>query len=106
MSQSVVLPMGGHHGTSGGRSGRSRLRWRQPDSGTVSAVHGLDAGIERAAASYCLVETARIDGLDPEDYLRQVLERIPGASDQPHRRVAALKHRPALHAPERGKMAA
>lgn len=37
---------------------------------------GSDAGGERAAAFYSLVETAKLNGLDPEDYLRQVFERI------------------------------
>jgi transposase len=37
---------------------------------------GSDAGGERAAAIYSLTETAKLNGLDPEDYLRQVLERI------------------------------
>jgi len=37
---------------------------------------GSDAGGERAAAAYTLTETAKLNALDPEDYLRQVLERI------------------------------
>ena len=37
---------------------------------------GSDAGGERAAAIYSLTETAKLNGLDPEDYLRQVLARI------------------------------
>ena len=37
---------------------------------------GSDAGGERAAAIYSLTETAKLNMLDPEDYLRQVLERI------------------------------
>ena len=37
---------------------------------------GSDAGGERAAAIYSLTETAKLNALDPEDYLRQVLERI------------------------------
>jgi transposase len=37
---------------------------------------GSDAGGERAAAIYTLTETAKLNLLDPEDYLRQVLERI------------------------------
>jgi len=37
---------------------------------------GSDAGGERAAAAYSLIETAKLNGLDPEDYLRHVLERI------------------------------
>ena len=37
---------------------------------------GSDAGGERAAAIFSLTETAKLNMLDPEDYLRQVLERI------------------------------
>lgn len=38
---------------------------------------GSDAGGERAAAIYSLIETAKLNGLDPEAYLRNVLTRIP-----------------------------
>jgi transposase len=37
---------------------------------------GADAGGERAAAIYTLLGTAKLNGLDPEGYLRHVLERI------------------------------
>jgi transposase len=37
---------------------------------------GSDAGGERAAAAYTLIETAKLNGLDPEAYLRDVLGRI------------------------------
>jgi len=37
---------------------------------------GSDAGGERAAAIYSLVQSAHLNGLDPEHYLRHVLERI------------------------------
>ena len=37
---------------------------------------GSDTGGERAAAIYSLIETAKLHGLDPEAYLRHVLERI------------------------------
>ncbi len=48
---------------------------------------GSDDGGERAAAIYSLTETAKLNGLDPEDYLRQVLERI---ADHPAKRVHEL----------------
>jgi transposase len=48
---------------------------------------GSDAGGERAAAIYSLTETAKLHALDPEDYLRQVLERI---ADHPVKRVHEL----------------
>jgi transposase len=37
---------------------------------------GADSGGERAAAMYSLLETAKLQGLNPEAYLRHVLERI------------------------------
>jgi hypothetical protein len=48
---------------------------------------GSDAGGERAAAIYSLVETAKLNGLDPEAYLRNVLERI---ADYPINRIDEL----------------
>jgi hypothetical protein len=48
---------------------------------------GSDAGGERAAIIYTLVESAKLYGLDPEDYLRRVLERI---ADHPIARIAEL----------------
>lgn len=37
---------------------------------------GSDAGGERAAAMYSLMGTAKLNGIDPQAYLRHVLERI------------------------------
>ena len=37
---------------------------------------GSDAGGERAAAIYSLIGTAKLNDLDPEAYLRYVLDRI------------------------------
>ncbi len=48
---------------------------------------GSDAGGERAAALYSLVETAKLNGLDPIRYLRAVFERI---ADHPINRVHEL----------------
>jgi transposase len=48
---------------------------------------GSDAGGERAAALYSLVETAKLNGLDPEAYLRDVLGRI---ADHPINRIDEL----------------
>jgi transposase len=48
---------------------------------------GSDAGGERAAAIYSLIGTAKLNGLDPEAYLRHVLERI---ADHPINRVEEL----------------
>lgn len=48
---------------------------------------GSDAGGCRAAAIYSLIETAKLNGLDPEAWLRDVLTRI---ADHPINRVADL----------------
>jgi transposase len=48
---------------------------------------GSDAGGERAAAVYTLVESAKLNGLDPEAYLREVLGRI---ADHSINRIAEL----------------
>ena len=48
---------------------------------------GSDAGGVRAAAIYSLIETAKINGLDPEAYLCHVVQRI---ADHPVNRVAEL----------------
>lgn len=48
---------------------------------------GSDKGGERAAAIYSLIQTAKLNGLDPEAWLRNVLDRI---ADHPINRVAEL----------------
>jgi hypothetical protein len=48
---------------------------------------GSDAGGERAAAIYSLVGSAKLNGLDPEAYLREVLTRI---ADHPINRIEEL----------------
>jgi transposase len=48
---------------------------------------GSDAGGERAAAIYSLLGSAKLNGLDPELYLQQVLERI---ADHPINRITDL----------------
>jgi transposase len=48
---------------------------------------GSDAGGERAAGVYSLIGTAKLNGLDPEAYLRYVLERI---AEYPINRVKDL----------------
>lgn len=48
---------------------------------------GSDAGGERAAAIYSLIGSARLNGIDPEAYLRFVIERI---ANHPVNRVAEL----------------
>jgi transposase len=48
---------------------------------------GSDSGGNRAAAIYSLIETCKLDGLDPEAYLRDVLTRI---ADYPINRITEL----------------
>lgn len=48
---------------------------------------GADSGGERAATIYSLVGSAKLNGLDPEAYLRHVLARI---ADHPINRIAEL----------------
>jgi hypothetical protein len=48
---------------------------------------GSDAGGERAAALYSLVETAKLNGVDPMAYLTEVFRRI---ADHPINRIDEL----------------
>jgi len=48
---------------------------------------GSNAGGERAASMYSLIETAKLNGLDPEAYLREVLQRV---ADHPVNRIDEL----------------
>ncbi|HVC91763.1 MAG TPA: IS66 family transposase [Acidobacteriaceae bacterium] len=48
---------------------------------------GSDRGGESAAAIYSLIGTAKLNGVDPETYLREVLSRI---ADHPINRIAEL----------------
>jgi transposase len=48
---------------------------------------GSDTGGERAAVAYSLIGTARLNAVDPESYLRHVLQRI---ADHPINRVQDL----------------
>jgi transposase len=48
---------------------------------------GSDCGAERAAVFYSLIGSAKLNGLDPEAYLRYVLSRI---ADHPIRRIEEL----------------
>lgn len=48
---------------------------------------GSDAGGRRAAAIYTLIETAKLNGIDPRAWLADVLARLP---DHPAKRIAEL----------------
>jgi transposase len=48
---------------------------------------GSDAGGDRAAAIYSLIGSAKLNGLDPEFYLRTVLAQI---ADHPISRIEEL----------------
>jgi transposase len=48
---------------------------------------GADSGGERAAAIYSLIGSAKLNGLDPESYLREVLSRI---AEHPINRIEEL----------------
>ena len=48
---------------------------------------GSDAGGRRAAAMYSLIETAKLNGINPQHYLADVLSRI---ADHPARHIADL----------------
>ena len=48
---------------------------------------GSDRGGERAAAIYTLIETAKLNNVDPQAWLEDVLRRL---ADHPARRLADL----------------
>jgi hypothetical protein len=72
---------------------------RSPASGRRRALRGVaigrknylfagsDAGGSRAAALYSLIETAKLNGLNPQHYLADLLARI---ADHPARQIAEL----------------
>lgn len=48
---------------------------------------GADSGGDRAAVIYTIIQTARLNGLDPEAYLRNLITRI---ADHPAKRIGEL----------------
>jgi hypothetical protein len=70
------------------RSGLVQLRlWTIDHNRKNYLFCGSDSGGERAAAIYSLIGAAKLNGLDPEAYLRDVLTRI---ADHPINRIAEL----------------
>lgn len=61
---------------------------------------GSDAGGKRAAAIYSLVETAKLNGLDPAAYQREVFERIADQSNFRHWPSPTHLQRPTLFRPD------
>ena len=52
---------------------------------------GSDRGGQRAAAMYSLIVTAKLNDVDPQAWLADVLARIAGHPAQPNRRVDAVE---------------
>ena len=52
---------------------------------------GSDRGGQRAAVMYSLIATCRMNNVDPEAWLRDVLARLPGASGQQARSTPAVE---------------
>jgi hypothetical protein len=67
-----------------GREGRRR--WSSQEKLRIVAETKEGSG-ERAATIYSLTETAKLNALDPEDYLPPVLEQI---AEHPVKRVHEL----------------
>ena len=64
-----------------------RMTARLPSAARTGLFAGSDSGGERAAVLYTLIETAKLNGLDPQAYLRRVLDRI---AEHPSNRLAEL----------------
>jgi transposase len=62
-----------------------RLLPRVPNSGHHEVAS--DAGGRRAAAIYSLIESAKLNALNPQHYIADLLARI---ADHPARRIAEL----------------
>jgi len=70
-----------------GTSGMGRSEFCEFCRSHGMALSTLNAGGERAAAIYSLLGSAKLNGLDPERNLHQVLEQI---ADQPISRITEL----------------
>ena len=100
--ENVVQAPAPHHVIARGRAGPGLLAhiavakfddhlplYRQAEiyarEGVDLATSTLAGWVGAAAAFYTLIETAKLNGLDPEAYLRDVLARI---ADHPQKRLA------------------
>lgn len=54
----------------------SRSTTQPPNAPCAAFFAGADSGGERAAAIYSLIGTAKLNGVDPEAWLRHVLANI------------------------------
>jgi hypothetical protein len=71
-------------------------------TGWCGAAWRSGRGPRRARrCSLHLIETAKINGLDPEAYLARAARPHRRSSDQPHCRSVALEHRPRIAASRR-----
>lgn len=64
-----------------------RLLWKYVDNRKNWLFAGSDDGGERAAAIYTLLGTAKLNDLNPEGYLRYVLDHI---ADHPINQIEEL----------------
>jgi hypothetical protein len=76
-----------HHQISGlTNAGDSQISINRAMCGLLGA-YGSDAGGHRAAAVYTLIETCKMNDVDPQAWLADVLARLP---DHPANKVANL----------------
>jgi transposase len=67
---------------------------------------GSDDGGRRAAAIYTLIATAKLNDIDPQAWLADVLARLPDHSDKRIQEILPWKWRPqsVAHAHERNRL--
>src|SRR5438270_11770300 len=88
----IVVEPGAHTARASGNGSQLLARYGQNDRAIAIGrknylFAGSDAGGRRAAAMYSLIESAKLNGLNPQHYLADVLARI---ADHPARRIAEL----------------
>src|SRR5690242_4827777 len=88
----IVVELAAHTARASGNGSQLLARYGQNDCRIAIGrknylFAGSDAGGRRAAALYSLIESAKLNGLNPQHYLADVLARI---ADHPARRIAEL----------------